>query len=291
MPKAMRVMYERPDLRIEDINPFNSLGLGRKARLIAIPTTSGTGSETSCFVVLTLSDGHKKVAFGSGELCPDIAIVDPVMSRSMPPKLRARSGFDALSHAIEAYGSTWNNEFSDAMAIKAIQMVFEYLPKACNDNDPTAQEKMHYAATIAQMASTNSEAGLAHAMAHKLGGHYKIPHGELISVFQVYSVQFVAKSCPRRYADMARAIGEKFDSDAEGATRFINDLRKLIETVGLPSSLRQLGIDENDFRSKLENLAAETFVDDSAIAIPRMPSVQELSRLFTYSFDGRDIDF
>jgi alcohol dehydrogenase class IV len=101
----------------------------------------------------------------------------------------------------------------------------------------------------------------------------------------------VAKSCPRRYADMARAIGEKFDSDAEGATRFINDLRKLIETVGLPSSLRQLGIDENDFRSKLENLAAETFVDDSAIAIPRMPSVQELSRLFTYSFDGRDIDF
>jgi alcohol dehydrogenase class IV len=165
--KAMWVLYECPDMEPEEINPMIPLGLRQKARLIAIPTTSGTGAEVTWVVILTDTEDRRKLVLGSRENVADIAIVDPALVVKLPPQITADTGMDALSHAIEGYTSAWHNDFSDGLCLKAIQMVFDYLPRAYADgDDKEAREKMHSAATIAGLGFGNSMGALAHAMGH-----------------------------------------------------------------------------------------------------------------------------
>jgi alcohol dehydrogenase class IV len=176
--KAMWVLYERPDLKPEAINPVETLGLGQKARLIAIPTTAGTGAEVTWMIVLTDTQEERKLGLGSRENLADIAIVDPSLSKDMPPRLTADTGLDALTHALEGYVSTWGNDFSDGLCLKATGLIFRHLPRVYEDgSDEEAREKMANAATLAGLGFGNSMAGLAHSMGHALGGVFHTPHG------------------------------------------------------------------------------------------------------------------
>ncbi len=176
--KAMWILYERPDMDPEGINPIEILHLRRKARLIAIPTTSGTGSEATWAVVLTNLAERRKLGLGSREDLPDIAIVDPSFVLGMPPRLTADTGMDALTHAFEGCTCVYRSEFTDGMCLVASQLVFGFLRRAYRDgSDLEARTKMHYAATIAGMGFGNSMASLAHGLGHSLGGVFHVPHG------------------------------------------------------------------------------------------------------------------
>ena len=191
--KAMWILYERPDIDPEGINPIEKLGLRRKARFLAIPTTSGTGSEATWAIVLTNVAERRKLGLGSREAMPDIAILDPSFVMSMPPRVTADTGMDALTHAIEGFTCQWHNDFSDGPCLKAAQLVFEYLPRAYTDgNDLEARTKMHNAACIAGMGFGNSSASLAHGMGHALGGVFHVPHGRAVSLFLPYVIEFCA---------------------------------------------------------------------------------------------------
>src|SRR5574341_1765330 len=222
--KAAWLLYERPDIDPAGINPFDFFGVRAKARLIAIPTTSGTGSEATWAVVLTDTDEQRKLALGARELLPDIAIVDPAFTLSMPPRLTADTGLDALTHAVEGYTSAWHNDFADGPCLKAIQIIFDYLPRACADGeDMEAREKMHNAAALAGLGFINSLAATAHALGHSLGAVFHIPHGRAVSLFLPYTIQFNARGDrPARYADIARFLGLPAGHEREGADSLVS---------------------------------------------------------------------
>ncbi len=207
--KAMWILYENPDLDILLVNPFEPLTMRRKARMIAISATSGTGAEVTWAIVLTDPADQRKVAVGSPENLPDIAIVDPALAGTMPPQLTADTGLDALSHAIEGYTSSWHNDFSDGLCLKAIQLVFDNLPRAvANEQDAEAREKMHNAAAIAGLGFINSMCSLAHALGHSLGAVYNLPHGRTVGLFLPYTIQFNALGDePTRYHEIAAFLG------------------------------------------------------------------------------------
>jgi alcohol dehydrogenase class IV len=293
--KAMWILYERPDLAPEEINPFDDLGLRQKARLVAIPTTSGTGSETTWAVVLTDTQEGRKISTGAPECTPDVAIVDPVFTSQMPPRLTADTGLDALTHAVEGYTSTWHNDFSDGLCLKAIQMIFTYLPRVYADgHDHEAREKMHNAATLAGLGFINSLAAAAHALGHSLGAVFHVPHGRAVSLFLPYTIQFNARSeGATRYADIARFLGLPAADEREGADSLVSAIRDLGRAVGGPLSIHQalpeLGPD--DFATGLDKLVDNAEMDATIVASPRDLSTDDTRRLFQYAYAGKDVDF
>ena len=290
--KAMWVLYERPDIRPEAINPVETLGLRKKARLITIPTTAGTGAEATWMIVLTDSQEDRKLGLGSRENLADVAIVDPSLSKDMPPRLTADTGLDALSHAVEGYASAWGNDFGDGLCLKAADLIFRYLPRAYEDGgDAVAREKMANAATLAGLGFGNSMAGLAHSMGHALGGVFHTPHGRAVGLFLPYTIEYAARENPLRYREMARYLGLPVGSEEQGATSLVLAIRDLLERLEQPSALQGVGIEDDSLTEQLSRLVDNAANEATTVVHPRIASQEELERLFLYALEGREVDF
>ena len=290
--KAMWALYERPDIKLEEISPLVELGLRKKARLVCIPTTSGTGSEASWAAVITDRKEHIKIELASREFYPDLSIVDPKLPVGVPKRVAADTGIDVLITAVEAYVNQWQNDFSDALAIKSTQLFFEYFLRCYeNENDQEAREKMHNAATIAGLAFSNSQAGVAHAMGHSFGAAFKIPHGKATGVFFPYSIEFGVKEAGERYAEIAKAIGIEAQSVEAAVKKLVDAIRALMKKIGEPLTVKEMGIKWEDYGQKLDELVAKAEMSACNFVSPRVASSAELRKLFTYAFEGRTIDF
>lgn len=289
--KAVWVLYERPDLEPEEISPMMPLGLRQKARFITIPTTSGTGAEVTWPVVLTDAEDRRKLVLGSRENVADIAIVDPVFVAELPPKLTADTGMDVLAHAIEGYTCTWGNDFSDGLCLKAIELVFDYLPRAYEKGDMEAREKMHNAATIAGLGFGNASATLAHSMGHSLGAVFHVPHGRAVGLFLPYTIEFSVRGGGTRYAEIARFLGLPATSEEEGAASLASAARGLLRRLDQPSTIGELGISLADYEAELEKLVENAENDSCNVTSTRIPSTEEYEQLYRYAYEGKSVDF
>jgi len=290
--KAIWALYERPDLEAGSITPSIKLELRKKARLIGIPTTSGSGSEATWATVITNPAEERKMEIANKELVPDIAIVDPEFPRTMPRKLVAETGFDALTHAMEAYVAPVGNDFSDAIAIKPIKLIFKYLRRSYgNPEDNEAKTKMHIAATMAGMAFSNSEVGVVHALGHVTGGVLKVPHGRAMAIILPYSVEYNAEAAKQKYAEIAKAVGIKAETDDEAVEKLVEALRKLQRELEEPASLREAGISREEFEKKLDDLASKAMKSVVLRGNPRPLTLEEARKLFIYIYEGKKIDF
>lgn len=292
--KSIWILYERPDLAPDEVAPIGSLGLRQKARFIAIPTTSGTGAETTWPIVLSDTAERRKLSVGHPENIPDIAIVDPIFVSELPSQITADTGMDALTHAVEGYTSQWRNDFTDGLCLKAIQLVFDYLPRAYENggNDPTAREKMHNAGTIAGLGFGNSMAAMAHGLGHSLGALFPVPHGRAVGLFLPYTVEFTVRGdLPTRYAEIARFLGLPAASEAEGAASLVQAIRDLARRIGQPISLQEAGISRQDFEAQLSKLIDNALNDSAMIVGLRFPEEKEAEQVCRYAFEGKTIDF
>jgi alcohol dehydrogenase class IV len=290
--KAIWVLYERPDLEPAEINPFVPLGLRQKARLITIPTTSGTGAEVTWAIVLTDTEEQRKMGLGSRENVADIAIVDPAMAAGMPPQLTADTGLDALTHAVEGYTCAWHTDLTDGLCINAARTVFQYLPCAVADgSDMEARERMHNAATCAGLGFGNSLASMAHAMGHTLGAVFHVPHGRAVAIFLPYTIEFAAREAPERFAELAVLVGCSRVEGEKGARALAGHIRDLCREVGNPTSIAEAGIERAAHEAQLDKLIDDAFNDTQIITAVRAPSYEELRQLFLYAYEGKPVDF
>jgi len=309
--KAMWLFYEYPDtdftalrLKFMDIRKraFKFPRLGQKAKLVAIPTTSGTGSEVTSFTVITDKETNTKYPLADYELTPDVAIIDPDFVMTVPPRTTADTGLDVLTHAIEAYVSVMASDYTDALAIKAIQLVFEYLPRAYkNGSDREAREKMHNASCIAGMAFTNAFLGINHSLAHKLGGEFNIPHGRANAILLPHVIEYNAQKptkfasfpkyayyvADKKYAEIARYLGLPASTTEEGVASLIKAVRDLMKELDCPTSIAECGISRDAFEAKLQKLADQAFEDQCTTANPRMPLVKELEEIYRRAYEGK----
>ena len=290
--KAMWVLYEHPDMVPEAINPVVPLEMRQKARLITIPTTSGTGAETTWAMVLTDTTDGRKLVLGARENMADIAIVDPAFVANLPTQITADTGMDALTHAVEGYTATWHNDFCDGLCLVATRLVFDYLPRAVADGqDNEAREKMHNAASIAGLGFGNSVAALAHAMGHSLGAVFHLPHGRAVGLFLPYTIEFVGQATSKRFADILRFIGHSCASPQEAPATLANDIRDLATSIRQPLSLREAGLTRQMFEAGLPKLIENAQSDATLVVSARIPDSAEMERLFGCAFEGQKIDF
>ncbi len=290
--KTIWVLYERPDLDPAEINPFVPLGLRQKAHFIAIPTTSGTGSEVTWAVVLTDTAEQRKMGLGSRELAPDMAIVDPAMVMGMPPGLTADTGLDALTHAVEGYTCSWHTDLTDGLCFNAARLIWQYLPRAVADgSDAEARERLHNAATAAGLGFGNSLAAMAHSMGHALGAAFHVPHGRTVAIFLPYTIEFAATTAPERFADLANLLGLSQASGEQAARELAAAIRQLCRQVGNPTSIAEIGIERSAYQAQVDKMLEDAFNDTSMMAASRSPSYDELRQLFVYAYEGRPIDF
>jgi alcohol dehydrogenase class IV len=288
--KAIRVIYEMPEIRVEDIAPMMDIEL-EKTKLILIPTTSGTGSEVTTAIVLTDRAEERKAPTVHVNVGADLAIIDPVFIEKLPKQLIADTGMDALSHAVDAYISDWKNDFSDGLAIKALEMIFKYLPRSYKDPaDKEAKEKMHIAATLAGLSFGNAQAGLSHTIGHSVGAVFHIPHGRACGISLPYTIQFEAKEAGEFVEELARYVGiEK--KGKEAIDEFIEKIFKLMVEIEMPHSLRGVGIKRENFEAKLEKLMENEAMDSTFGTIRRLPTDEELQALSECIYEGKAVDF
>ena len=292
--KAMWILYERPDIEPQAINPVEKLGLRAKARLAAIPTTTGTGSEATWAIVLTDHAERRKLGLGSREAVPDLAILDPELVAELPARLTADTGLDALTHAVEGFTSTFHNDFTDGLCLQAAQLVFDYLPACFRDGtDLEARGHLQNAAAIAGLGFGNSMAGLAHGMGHSLGAVFHTPHGRAVSLFLPYTIEYCVRNqdTSTRYAPLAHILGLPAGYETEAADSLARAVRELQDAVGQPRSLAALGITEAQFETELDLLAANAINDSQTVMSTRIPDEADLRRLFTAAFTGTAVDF
>jgi alcohol dehydrogenase class IV len=291
--KAMWVFYEYPDTSFEEIiQPFSFPELRQKAKFIAIPSTSGTATEVTAFSVITDYAKGIKYPLADFNITPDIAIVDPTLAETMPPTLTAHTGMDALTHAVEAYVSTLNSPFTDPLAIKAIQMVFEYLP-ASYKGDMSAREQMHYAQCMAGQAFSNALLGIVHSMAHKTGAAFStghIPHGCANAIYLPYVIKFNAKSAEKRYADIARSLGIT-GTDAEAVKGLCDKIDEYNVKFSIPKTLKEFGINEKEFLEKVAAISELAISDACTGSNPRAITPKEMEKLLTCTYYGTEVDF
>jgi alcohol dehydrogenase class IV len=291
--KAMRVEYERPDLKAEEINPFISdLGLGAKCKLVCIPTTSGSGAEATFAIVLTDTDDQRKLSLINREIATDIAIVDPALAATMPPGITSSTGMDVLTHAVEAFSCTWKNDFSDGLCLRAIQLVFEYLPRAVkNGQDMEAREKMHNAATIAGIGFTNSLTAMAHATGHSLGAVFHVPHGRAVGLLLPYTIEFIGDAREDIWAEISYALKLNIPPGKKAGQVLSQAIRGLARSIKEPVSIKELGIPSDSFDKSMEKLIDNTMADGSLIVSVRIPSSAETEKFFRHAYEGKPIDF
>lgn len=296
--KAMWVFYEYPDCTFEQlITPFSFPELRQKAKFLAIPSTSGTATEVTAFSVITDYQKGIKYPLADFNITPDVAIVDPALAETMPKTLTAYTGMDALTHAIEAYVSTAASVFTDPLALKAIKMVFDYLP-ASYDGDMAAREQMHYAQCLAGMAFSNALLGIVHSMAHKTGAAYKnghIVHGCANAMYLPKVIMYNSKNpeARERYAAIARSIG--LVGDNEGLVKALcTRIREYNKQLGIPTCIKEYEngmVPEDEFKAKLHDVAALAISDACTGSNPRQPSQEEMEKLLTACYYDLEVDF
>ena len=308
--KGMWLFYENPDADVEGLKlkfmdirkrTYKFPKLGSKCKMVAIPTTSGTGSEVTSFAVITDKEKNKKYPLADYELTPDVAIIDPDLVMSLPQSITADTGMDVLTHAIEAYVSNMASDYTDGLAEKAVELVMEYLQKAYDDGtDKTAREKMHNASTIAGMAFTNAFLGINHSLAHKIGAEFHMPHGRINAILLPYVIKYNASkptkfvSFPKyeyfiadeKYANLAKKVGLPADTVEEGIESLIQKVKEMNTHLKMPSSFKEAGIDEQEFLAKVDLLADRAFEDQCTTANPRVPLVSELKQILLDSYYG-----
>jgi acetaldehyde dehydrogenase/alcohol dehydrogenase len=310
--KIMWVLYEHPEadfmdmaMRFMDIRKriYTFPKMGEKAYFIAIPTSAGTGSEVTPFAVITDDETGVKYPLADYELMPKMAIVDSDMMMNAPKGLTSASGIDALVHSIEAYVSIMATEFSDSMALEAIKLVFEYLPRAYNEgaNDPEAREKMANAATLAGMAFANAFLGICHSMGHKLGAFYHLPHGVTVALVLDEVMRYNSAEAPekmgtfpqydhpkalRRYAEIAEYLGITGENDNEKLEKLIAKIDELKDTIGIKRTIKDYGISEEEFLKNLDEMSEMAFDDQCTGANPRYPLISEIKDLYLKVYYG-----
>ena len=311
--KIMWVMYEHPEVAFEDlalrfmdirkrIYKFPKMGI--KAQLVAVPTTSGTGSEVTPFAVVTDEVTGVKYPIADYELTPNMAIVDANLVMNMPKSLTSFGGIDAVTHALEAYVSIMANEYSDAQALQALKLLKEYLPSSYKNGakDPKAREQVHNGACLAGIAFANAFLGVCHSMAHKLGAEFHIAHGLANALLISNVIRYNAADIPtkqaafsqydrpkgvERYAQIARHLGLEANRDHERVEKLIEWVEELKAEIGIPASIQAAGVSEADFLAKVDHLAEQAFDDQCTGANPRYPLISELKQLLLDSFYGR----
>lgn len=310
--KIMWLMYEHPECRFEDLamdfmdirkRVYVFPKMGEKAMFVAVPTSSGTGSEVTPFAIITDAETGTKWPIADYELMPNMAIIDTDYMMTQPKGLTSASGIDALTHSLEAYVSIMATDFSDGMALKAAKNIFDYLPR-CYDNgpnDPEAREKMANASTMAGMAFANAFLGVCHSMAHKLGAYHHLPHGVanalLIELVMRYNAdpapvkmgtfsQYPYPHAKERYCEMARFVGITGKDDDEVFENFIKAIAELKEKVGIKRTIKDYGIKEEDFLATLDEMVENAFNDQCTGANPRYPLMSEIKELYLKAYYG-----
>ncbi len=309
--KVMWLLYEQPGIDFADMRQkfsdirkraFRFPVLGAAARLVCIPTTSGTGAEVTPFAVISDPATGKKYPLADYALTPSVAIVDPLLTTDLPPALAADSGFDALTHAIEAYVSVYANDFTDGPALHAVRLVFDHLEAAVNDRaaSPVAREKLHNAGTIAGMAFGNAFLGIVHAMSHTLGATFHVAHGRTNAVLLPHVIRYngtvPAKltgwpkyehyRAPERFQDIARTLGLPAGSAGEAVESLAAAVERLRDAVGIEPSFQKLGVDEQSFLEALPRQALNAYEDQCAPANPRMPMLDDMKELMRAAYYG-----
>ena len=311
--KIMWVLYEHPEIdfldmamRFMDIRKrvYTFPKMGEKAYFIAVPTSAGTGSEVTPFAVITDEQTGVKYPLADYELLPKMAIVDADMMMNAPKGLTSASGIDALVHSIEAYVSMMATEFTDSMALEAIKIIFEYLPRAYKEgaNDPVAREKMAHAATLAGMAFANAFLGICHSMGHKLGAFHHLPHGVTVSLVLNDVMRFNAEEVPykmgtfpqydhphtlRRYAEIAESLGITGKDDNEKFEKLLAKIDELKDTIEIKHTIKDYGIKEEDFLATLDEMSEQAFDDQCTGANPRYPTIEEIKNLYLKVYYGK----
>ncbi len=289
--KAMWIFYEHPDFTFEEAaKPFNLPDMRNKACFIAISTTSGTATEVTSFSVITDNETGIKYPIADYNITPDVAILDTTLVESMPKHLVANTGMDALTHALEAYVSTAANPFTDALAMRAIEMICKNLAKSYQGN-MEARKNMHLAQNLAGMAFSNAILGIAHSMAHKSGAILNVPHGLANAIYLTNTVLFNAKTAGDRYAEIAKRIGLAGNTEAELVSALVQMIKDMRKELDMQASLKEFGIDEADFKSKVDNMAKTAVADPCTSTNPREVSVEEMKELYLAAYYGQDITF
>ena len=312
--KIMWVMYEHPEvdfldlaMRFMDIRKrvYTFPKMGEKAYFIAVPTSAGTGSEATPFAVITDERTGVKYPLADYELMPNMAIVDADFHMTAPKGLTAASGIDAVTHCLEAYASMMATDYTDGLAIRSLQMIFQYLPRAYDNgpNDPVAREKMANAATMAGMAFANAFLGVCHSMAHKLGAFHHLPHGVANALMIDYVLRFNAAEVPTkmgtfpqydhphtlaRYAEVADALGIKGRTDADKLEGLIKKIDELKDYVGIKKSIQEYGVDEKHFLDTLDDMVEQAFDDQCTGANPRLPLMSEIKDMYLRAYYGKE---
>ena len=311
--KGMWLFYEHPEadpegmkLKFMDIRKrtYKFPKLGEKAQMVAIPTTSGTGSEVTSFAVISDKKNNKKYPLADYELTPNVAIIDPDLVMSLPKSITADTGMDVLTHAIEAYVSNMASDYTDGLAEKAVELVFKNIREAYNNgSNAYAREKMHNASTIAGMAFTNAFLGINHSLAHKIGAEFHLPHGRINAILLPYVIRYNSQkptkfvSFPKyeyfiadqKYADLSRRMNFPAYGNEEGVNSLISEIKKLNKDLNIPSSFKEAGINEQEFLAKLDMLADRAFEDQCTTANPRLPLVSELRQILIDSYYGKEV--
>lgn len=282
--KAMWILYENPEWTVKSFRAvMGRVGLRKKARLITVPTTSGTGSDVTWAFIVTDPQQKRKLTFACSEAVADVSILDPVLTQKLPPRVTADTGMDALTHAVEAYVCTWRNDLSDGLALHAIRLVWGNLERAYKKGDDLlAREKMHNAATIAGLAFGNSQVGNAHAMGHALGATFGVPHGRAVGLFLPYVVEFNGRNpkVGRLYGDIARMLDA--GSGPEDLAEAIRDLLRRLEQ---PVRIADI-VPPDRFEAKFQELVEKGKKDLCALTNPVTPTPEEWEALFRRSYRG-----
>lgn len=308
-------MYEHPEvdfndmaMRFMDIRKriYTFPKMGEKAYFIAIPTSSGTGSEVTPFAVITDQDTGVKYPLADYELLPKMAIVDADMMMNQPKGLTSASGIDALTHALEAYASIMATDYTDGLALKAMKNIFEYLPRAYENgaNDAKAREQMATASTMAGMAFANAFLGVCHSMAHKLGAFHHIPHGIanalLITDVMKFNAsetpakmgtfsQYAYPHCKERYVECADFLGIPGKNDEEKFENLLDKIEDLKEKVGIKKTIKDYGVDEKYFLDTLDDMVEKAFDDQCTGANPRYPLMSEIKEMYLKAYYGKEV--
>ena len=291
--KAAWIFWERPDLALKEIdktiNPKCRLNLRRKARFMAVPTTSGTGSEVNWAIVLTDRRNHRKIGVGNDEIVPDIALLVPELTAGMPPSLTASTGLDVLGHAIDGYTARQQNDFSDGLCLQAMKLAFEWLPNAYKDgNDIRAREKMQNAAAIAGLGFGNSNTSLCHALAHAVGTTFGIPHGRAVGIILPYSLQYISSNPPLpntpdptdKLSHAAKYLGIEAGSTREAVQRLIKKIRDLEKGLSEPLTLKGAGIDKEQLKERMDTLVSLTRRDVNMFSCPCECKEENIKEIF-----------
>lgn len=294
--KAMWAFYEYPETTFEElITPFSFPTLRQRAKFLAIPSTSGTATEVTAFSVITDYEKGIKYPLADFNITPDVAIVDPVLAETMPATLTAHTGMDALTHAVEAYVSTLHSPFTDPLALKAIEMVFEYLP-ASFEGGTEAREQMHYAQCLAGMAFSNALLGIVHSMAHKTGAAFStghVPHGCANAIYLPYVIRYNAKEAAalKRYAEIARFVGLKGSTEEELMHALCDKIEAYNARLGIPGTLKEFGIIEEEMKEKVSKIAELAVGDACTGSNPRSIDTAAMEKLLLCTYYGTEVNF